>query len=188
MNTDFAVEDLSLEGVKLITPFYMEDNRGFFMKDVEKDIYRGWGLNADICETFESGSRRGVIRGLHFQLQDPQIKIVRVISGVVHDVVVDLRDRSDTFGKYIDVVLSGQNHKSLWIPAGYAHGFEALTDDVIMSYKCIGKYRKGYDSGIVWNDPELNIKWSTDNPVISKRDAGLMSFSSFRKRYRCVGG
>ena len=137
MNTKFEIEDLPLDGVKKIIPFYMEDNRGAFLKRVEKDVFKEWGLEVDIYEDFESYSKKGVIRGMHFQTQNPQIKIVRAIRGEIRDIVVDLRAGSPTFGKYIDAILSEKNHYSLWVPAGFAHGFEVLSEDAIMSYKCM---------------------------------------------------
>ena len=107
---NFDIQDLSLAGTKLISPFYMEDERGSFIKIFEKDIFEQWGLNAEIYENFETYSRHGVIRGLHFQTKSPQMKIVRVIRGKIRDIVVDLREDSPTFGKYIDVILSDENH------------------------------------------------------------------------------
>lgn len=183
MNQQFNIQDLEIEGVKLITPFYVEDNRGYFLKSIEKDVFNEWGLAADIYEDFESYSKKGVIRGMHFQTKEPQVKIVRAIKGVIHDVIVDLRKESSTFGQYIDVMLTEENHKSLWIPAGFAHGFEVLSEDAIMSYKCIGKYLNGYDTGIRWNDAELGINWKTKEPVVSKKDADLMSFHEFKKSF-----
>lgn len=184
MNTNFTVEDLPLEGAKIITPFYVEDNRGYFLKCVEKEIFENWGLKVDIYEDFESFSCKGVIRGLHFQTHNPQAKIVRAILGTIRDVIVDLRKDSETYGQYADVILSDENHEILWIPEGFAHGFEVLSDTALVSYKCIGKYIKEYDTGIVWNDPEIGIMWSTSIPIISDRDAGLMSFHEFKEKYR----
>lgn len=183
MKSNFQIQDLPLEGVKLITPFYMEDNRGYFLKSMERDVYKEWGLEADIYEEFETYSKKGVVRGLHFQTKDPQVKIVRTISGVVHDVVVDLRKGSSTFGRCLDIILDSKDNHSLWIPEGFAHGFEVLSEDAIMSYKCIGKYLKGYDTGIRWDDKDLAIKWETREPVISQKDAGLMGFREFTQRY-----
>lgn len=183
MHTDFSIQNLAIEGVKLITPFYIEDNRGYFLKSVEKDVFKEWGLDVDIYEDFESFSRKGVVRGLHFQTQEPQIKIVRAIYGTIHDIVVDLRKDSETFGQYADVILSDENHHSLWVPEGFAHGFEVLSENAIMSYKCIGRYLKGYDMGICWNDRDLGIKWKTAEPVVSERDAALMSFREFVDKY-----
>lgn len=184
MNTNFTIKNLPLEGAKSIIPFYVEDDRGFFLKCVEKDIFENWGLKLNIYEDFESLSHKGVIRGLHFQTHKPQTKIVRTIFGTIRDVIVDLRKDSATFGQYTDVILSDTNHEILWIPEGFAHGFEVLSDTALVSYKCIGKYLKEYDTGIVWDDPEIGIKWSTFNPIISKRDAGLMSFHEFKEKHR----
>ncbi|MCM1144037.1 MAG: dTDP-4-dehydrorhamnose 3,5-epimerase [Blautia sp.] len=183
MNTSFQIYDLPMKDVKLITPFYVEDNRGFFLKSMEKDVFREWGLETEIYEDFESYSRKGVIRGLHFQTKNPQIKIVRAIKGTIHDVIVDLRKGSETFGKHLDVMLSDENHNSLWIPGGFAHGFEVLSEDAIMSYKCLGKYLSGYDTGIRWNDEELAINWKTEEPVISEKDIALMTFKEFRTEF-----
>lgn len=184
MMTEFDIQDTEFEGLKVVIPFYMEDNRGTFLKSFEKDIYKKFGLNGDIYEDFESYSKKNVIRGLHFQTKNPQIKIVRAIKGRVNDVVVDLRKDSKTFGKYLSFELSDENHYSLWIPAGFAHGFCVLSEEgAIVSYKCIGKYLKGYDTGIKWNDTDLNIDWPIDSPVISERDKSLMSFKEFATKF-----
>ena len=188
MNAEFSIQDLSMDGVKLITPFYVEDNRGYFLKSLEKDVFKEWGLSVEIYEDFESYSKKGVIRGLHFQTQNPQVKIVRAIKGTIHDVIVDLRSGSPTFGKYIDLILSEKNHQSLWVPRGFAHGFEVLSEDAIMSYKCIGKYSKGSDTGIKWNDEELKIKWETKEPIVSEKDDALMTFREFVDKYVGLNG
>lgn len=188
MSSQFAIKDLKLEGVKLITPFYVEDNRGYFMKSLERGVFADWGLKADIYEEFESYSRKGVIRGMHFQTQHPQVKIVRAIRGTIHDIVVDLRKGSQTFGKYADVLLSDENHYSLWVPEGFAHGFEVLSDDAIMSYKCVGKYLSGYDSGIYYNDKNLALPWKTEHPVVSQKDSELQSLDEFIKTYEGLEG
>ncbi len=183
MNTNFAIKDLEIKDVKLISPFYVEDNRGFFLKNFEKGVFTSWGLEAEVFETFESYSHYGVIRGLHFQTKNPQIKMVRAIKGRVHDVVVDLRKDSSTFGKYVSVELSEKNHQIIWIPKGFAHGFEVLSEDAILSYKCIGKYLDGYDTGINWADEQLAIPWEIKNPIVSERDRNLMTLSQFIGRY-----
>lgn len=183
MNSQFNVQDMDIEGVKLITPFYVEDNRGYFLKSIERNVFGEWGLNVDIFEDFESYSKKSVIRGLHFQTKNPQVKIVRAIKGTIHDVVVDLRKDSKTFGQYVEAILSEDNHNALWVPEGFAHGFEVLSEDAIMSYKCIGQYLNGYDTGIVWNDSKLNIKWQTENPIVSERDKTLMTFEEFVDKY-----
>jgi len=184
MNSRFEIKDLKLRGLHLITPFCVEDERGSFVKSMERDIYAQWGLQSDIYEAFETYSKKGVIRGLHFQTQEPQTKIVQCIAGTIRDVVVDLRKDSDTFGEYEEVILSEDNHDILWIPAGFAHGFEVLSDRAITSYKCIGRYLKEYDTGIAWNDPHIRITWRTENPIVSSKDALLMSFEEFKRKYK----
>ena len=183
MNIDFEIQEQKIEGIKLINPFYIEDKRGYFMKSFEKDIFKSFGIQTEIYEDFESYSIGGVIRGLHFQTQYPQSKLVRVIKGEIRDVVVDLRKNSKTFGKYMDIVLNEKNHYMLWIPAGFAHGFEALSENAIMSYKCFGKYRKEYDTGIRWNDKDISVEWITLNPILSEKDMFLMTFDEFVRKY-----
>ena len=181
MNTSFKIENTDLEGVKLITPFFMEDQRGYFLKSFEKDVFKSFGVDSDIFEEFDSLSSKDVVRGLHFQTKNPQIKIVRVISGTVMDVVVDLRKDSKTFGQWRSFILSSDNHLSLYIPAGFAHGFRVISENAIMSYKCIGKYDKESDSGIKWNDETLNIDWGINHPLVSERDSVLPSFQEYLK-------
>lgn len=179
MNMNFDMKNTSIEGVKLITPFYCEDERGYFLKNYEKDVFRGFGYEAEIYEEFETYSCKNVIRGLHFQLKSPQIKFVRAIKGTIHDVIVDIRKDSKTFGQWESFELTDKNRVTLVVPAGFAHGFEVVSEDAVVSYKCIGKYLKGYDSGIVWNDSRLNINWDISAPIVSKRDSELMSFQDF---------
>lgn len=174
-----------IEGIRIIKPYYQEDERGYFLKYLERDSYLAAGLQADVQECFESYSRNRVVRGLHFQTKAPQIKIIRAIKGTIRDVAVDLRKGSETFGQYICCELSSENRNSLWIPAGFAHGYQVLSEDAIVSYVGIGRYLSEYDSGIRWNDPELAIPWDFPEAVISLRDNGLQSFADFRKS---IGG
>lgn len=183
MNSNFKFEDGELLGVKIITPFYLEDSRGYFLKSLEKDIFKEAGIKIDIYEDFESYSVRNVIRGLHFQIKDPQVKIVRAIRGRIRDVLVDLRKDSDTFGRSMSIELSDDNRLSILVPAGFAHGFRVLSEDAIVSYKCIGKYLANCDTGIIWNDNDLKIDWGIDHPIISKRDSEHMTFSQFKNKY-----
>lgn len=137
----------------------------------------------DICEDFESLSKKDVIRGLHFQTKCPQAKIVRVIKGRIIDVLVDLRHHSVTFGQNMQIELSQDNHLGILIPAGMAHGFGVMSEEAIVSYKCIGKYLKNFDSGIIWNDKDLGIKWGIEKPILSERDCKHMTFVQFVKTY-----
>lgn len=185
MISDFEAKKTEMEGLLLITPFYREDERGFFLKSIEKNIFSDFGLKVDICEEFESYSKQNVIRGLHFQTKNPQIKYVHAITGTVLDVVVDLRRNSKTFGKHLSFLLSEENHLGLWIPAGFAHGFQVLSSSAVVSYMCVGQYEKNSDSGIRWNDEEIGIKWEkpvgSTQYIISDRDKSLMTFKEFRE-------
>lgn len=184
MCQNFEKKETVMEGVYFFTPFYRADKRGSFLKSIEKDIFKDMGMEIDVQEDFESYSKKNVIRGIHFQTKNPQIKLVRAIKGKVMDVIVDLRRGSQTFGKSHSFILSDKNHYTLWIPAGFAHGFRVLSEEgAIMSYKCIGKYEKGFDSGIVWNDKDLAIDWGIDCPILSERDANQQTFRDFIKLY-----
>lgn len=181
MSTDFSISDTKLFGAKLITPFYTEDERGYFLKGFEKDVFKRFGLEIDIYEDFESYSKQSVIRGLHFQTKNPQIKLIRVIIGSITDVIVDLRQDSISFGQWETFELSSENRKQLWVPRGFAHGFCVKSTYAVVSYKCIGKYDKEFDTGIVWNDPELSIPWGLSNPIVSVRDTNLMTLDEYKR-------
>ena len=184
VNSRFGCDTLEIKDVKVITPFYMEDERGYFLKSIEKDVFAQWDLKADIYETFETYSKKSVIRGLHFQTDNPQAKIVRVIKGKIRDVIVDLRYGSETFGKHVVVELSDCNRSIVWIPKGFAHGFEVVSEDALVSYTCIGKYSKESDTGIVWNDEALAINWITEEPIVSEKDSQLQTFEQFCSKYK----
>lgn len=177
----FLFNKTKLKDVYLIDSFSIEDNRGYFTKDFEKGIFAQNNLDLNLYESFESFSWKNVIRGLHFQKSEPQAKLVRAVTGNIFDVIVDLRAGSETFGKWEGFYLTENNKKSLFIPKGFAHGFCVRSINAIVSYKCIGKYHKGTDSGILWNDKELLIDWGIENPVISERDLSLMTFKEFKK-------
>ena len=184
MNSNFSVENLEIEGLKIITPFYAEDERGYFLKDFERNVYKSFGLENVLSESIFSKSKKGVIRGLHFQTSCPQIKFLTAIQGEVMDVVVDLRRNSDTFGMWKAVILSEDNHKIFCVPAGFAHGYQVLSDGALVAYKCIGDYDIKTDSGIMYNDEELGIRWSDDHEVIvSQKDKNLMTFDKFKSTY-----
>lgn len=182
----FSFEPMCIPGAYVIHSFFSEDNRGSFVKSFEKDIFSEHGIAFSCNEDFISHSTKNVIRGLHFQLYHPQIKLVGVISGKVFDVIVDLRKESDTFGKWQGVYLSDQNRTSLLIPRGCAHGFISLSDDSIVSYKCDGKYDKNTDTGVFYNDPQIAIEWPINDiskAVVGSRDQKLMSFDEFKSKY-----
>ncbi len=177
---EFIKTDLS--DVILINTFSAGDNRGGFTKIFEKDTYKKAGLDFTLNETFISISSKNVIRGMHFQLNKPQAKIVSVTRGSVYDVIVDLRPDSLTYKKWCGFELSQSNHRALYVPRGFAHGFIALEDETHMLYQCDGVYDKDTDTGIRFDDPDINIKWPVDNLddcIHSERDLNLMSFKEY---------
>lgn len=184
----FHFTPLKLEGAFLIENFSVGDNRGGFTKCFEKDIYEKAGISFQLNETFASTSAKNVIRGLHFQLNQPQAKLVSVVHGKVWDVIVDIRPESKTFGKWVSAELSAENHKALYVPRGFAHGFAALEDDTIMLYQCDGAYNKETDTGIRFDDPEIGITWPVDESVAihSERDMELMSFVKYTNMIRGI--
>lgn len=184
-----------IEGVYLIDDFFVDDKRGGFRKYFEKDVYRKAGIEFSLDETFASISAKNVVRGLHFQIHNPQAKLVSVIKGSAWDVAVDLRPNSPTYKKWICTELSEENHKSFYIPRGFAHGFAVLEDDTIMLYQCDGKYDIETDTGIIFNDPEIAVEWPVDESVAihSERDLGLMSLAEYERHPmellgKCSGG
>jgi dTDP-4-dehydrorhamnose 3,5-epimerase len=182
----FSFKKTNFKDVYLIDSFSTEDKRGYFVKDFEKDIFAENGLAIDFCESFESLSYKNVIRGLHFQTSQPQAKLVRAVTGSIFDVIIDLRAGSAAFGKWEGFYLTQDNKKSLFIPKGFAHGFCVLSDTALVSYKCVGKYHKGTDSGIVWNDKDIAIDWGIDIPIVSERDSSLMTFKEFVEKFKAL--
>lgn len=187
-----SIERTPIEGLTLIHPHVFEDERGYFIKDFESSFYAANGLPVEFLETNESKSKKGTIRGLHFQQRFSQGKLIRVIKGVVYDVAVDLRFGSPTFGKWMGFELSEYNHDVLYIPEGFAHGFLALEDDSIFSYKCTNKYAPEFDSGVRFNDPEIGVEWPVDRVggwdkvITSAKDSKLQSFSEFVNRHEPI--
>lgn len=180
--THFEAKDLPISGLKLIQPLYVDDERGYFLKGYEESIFTSIGVPFEITEDFESFSKKGVVRGLHFQTSNPQTKLVRVLMGGIYDVAVDLRMGSPTFGRWHAEYLSSDNHAGFYIPSGFAHGFVVLTDSALVQYKCERPYDANTDTGIVWNDSELAIEWPfVEQLIISKKDAGLQTFSKFKE-------
>ncbi len=155
----FTFEKTAIEGVYIITPTVFGDARGYFMETYQKEEFAAGGIDVDFVQDNQSSSSKGVLRGLHYQTQHAQGKLVRVLSGEVFDVAVDLREGSETFGKWVGVRLSGENKKQFYIPAGFAHGFVVLSDHAEFAYKCTDYYAPQYEAGLMYNDPEIGIDW-----------------------------
>jgi len=172
------VTPLEIPDVLLIEPKVFGDERGFFLESYNKQRFNE-ALDKDITfvQDNHSLSSKGVLRGLHYQIQNAQAKLVRVISGEIFDVAVDIRRGSPTFGKWVGEVLSGANKRQMWVPAGFAHGFVTLSDTAEVLYKASDYYYPAHERSIKWNDPEINITWPIDyQPNLSAKDAQAVSF------------
>ena len=165
----------SLPGVLIIEPRVFGDSRGFFKETFQAERYRDAGIELPFVQDNHSRSSRGVLRGLHLQKRHPQGKLVSCSRGAVYDVAVDVDPASDTFGVYVATELSEDNHRQLWIPPGYAHGFCVLTDVADFQYKCTALYQPEDEAGLIWNDPDVGIAWPVDTPALSDKDQLLPS-------------
>ncbi|WP_230279977.1 dTDP-4-dehydrorhamnose 3,5-epimerase [Croceicoccus sp. Ery15] len=167
------IVETRLPGVLIIEPRVFGDERGFFMESWNKARFAEAGLDIDFVQDNHSRSSRGVLRGMHFQNPGPQGKLVRVVSGAVYDVAVDLRRSSETFGQWVGVELSAANHRMLWVPEGFAHGFLTLEDGTDFLYKCRGAYDPSAEHSLAWDDPDVGIEWPLDGiePIVSAKDA-----------------
>lgn len=175
------VEELALPGVKLITPRVFGDARGFFMESWNSRNFANAGIDANWVQDNHSRSAKGVLRGLHYQLVNPQGKLVRVASGAVFDVAVDVRRSSPTFGRWVGVELTEENHQMLYIPPGFAHGFLVLSDTADFLYKCTTLWDPVSDRSLAWDDPAIGIDWPLDRldgaPRLAAKDAAAPRLS-----------
>ncbi len=167
-------EDTDLPGVVLVTPRVHGDARGFFLETWREDAYAPLLAPGEhFVQDNHSRSSRGVLRGLHFQLRKPQGKLLRCVRGEIFDVAVDVRPGSDTFGHWVGARLSEDNHRQLFVPRGFAHGFQVLSEIADVEYKCTNTYDPDGESGIRWDDPDLAIDWPLDDPLVSEKDRRL---------------
>lgn len=175
------VIDTNIYDVKIIEPKVFGDERGFFLETFSEERYRDLLNIQDVfVQDNHSRSFKGVLRGLHFQRNNPQGKLVRVVRGEVFDVAVDIRKDSPTYGHYASVILNEDNKKQFWVPAGLAHGFLVLSDFADFEYKCTNYYDPSSEGCILWNDPDLNIQWpSSIKPLLSKKDANGMLLKDY---------
>ena len=178
------VTKTEITGLLIIEPDVFSDDRGFFFESFSKMRYNEIGINYDFVQDNFSKSKKGTIRGLHYQIgEKAQGKLCQVIVGEVLDVAVDIRFNSPTFGKYFSLVLDSQKKLQLWIPPGFAHGFSVISDEAIFSYKCTNYYSKANERAILFNDPDLNIDWKTSNPVVSEKDLKAALFKNIEKDF-----
>jgi dTDP-4-dehydrorhamnose 3,5-epimerase len=170
---NFIYHKCDIDGLYIIEPKVFGDERGYFMETYQYQDFKAAGLSMNFIQDNQSLSRKGVLRGLHFQKEHPQGKLVRVFMGSVYDVAVDLRKNSPTYGKYHGVVLSEENKKMFYVPEGFAHGFLVLSEKAVFTYKCTDYYHPEDEGGILWNDPEIGIDWPINSDmeiILSERD------------------
>ena len=166
-----VVEKTFIEGLLILKPKVFEDPRGYFFECFNQKALEEAGLKETFVQDNQSLSQKGVLRGLHMQKPPhAQGKLVRVIKGAVLDVVVDIRKKSPTYGKYFAIELNEQNKTMFWVPAGFAHGFLTLQDNTIFHYKCTNYYNKESEDCVLWNDKDININWNIENPLLSEKD------------------
>ena len=179
-----TVETCAIEGLKVVTPEVRGDARGYFMETYQYNDFKEAGIDVVFVQDNQSASKKGVLRGLHFQINYPQDKLVRVVKGEVFDVAVDLREGSATFGQWHGEVLSAENKKQFFIPKGFAHGFVVLSDYAEFCYKCTDFYHPNDEGGLLWNDPEIGIEWPIPEDMeltLSEKDKNWKGIADYIK-------
>ena len=179
-----TVETCEIEGLKIITPQVHGDTRGYFMETYNYNDFKEAGIDVEFVQDNQSASKKGVLRGLHFQINHPQDKLVRVIKGEVYDVAVDMRPGSATYGQWKGVFLSEENKKQFFVPKNFAHGFLVLSDYAEFCYKCSDFYHPGDEGGIMYNDPSIGVEWPIPEGMeltLSERDTKWGSFDELNK-------
>lgn len=176
------ITNTKLPDILIVEPDVYEDERGYFLETWNAKKYSEQGLSQSFVQDNRSRSGSGVLRGLHYQLKHPQGKLVGVTSGKVYDVAVDIRIGSPTVGQWVGVELSDENHKQLYIPPGFAHGFFVMSKSADFVYKCTDFYAPGDEYGIIWNDPDLGIEWPSDKATVSEKDASSPSFKEMMEQ------
>ncbi len=176
------IQPTELQGVVVIEPEVFSDARGYFLETFNAKTFAEAGIGERFVQDNQSQSKRGVLRGLHYQAEQAQGKLVRVLQGEIFDVVVDLRTGSDTLGKWWGLTLSATEQKMIWIPKGFAHGFYTLSETADVAYKVTEFYAPQHERVILWNDPDLAIRWPLQGgPILSEKDKAALSFKEFRR-------
>ena len=173
------ITETAIPDVLVLEPTLHGDDRGYFMETFRASHFEDRGIDLRFVQDNQSRSAQGTLRGLHFQHQFPQGKLVRVIAGEVFDVAVDIRQSSPTFGHWVGMALSAENHKQLWVPPGFAHGFYVMSESADLSYKCTDYYHPEDDYSLLWNDPAVAIEWPLvgPDPLLSEKDRAAKSLS-----------
>jgi len=174
------IQETKLPGVLILEPKVFSDDRGYFFETWNSTRYEQTGIQGPFVQDNISFSKKGILRGLHFQQPQSQGKLIQVLSGQVVDVVVDIRAGSPTYGQWIGEVLSESNHRQMYVPPGFAHGYCVTSETALFSYKCTDFYNPATEHGIIWNDPDIGIEWPTAQPVLSKKDAVYPRLKEFQ--------
>ena len=186
----FQFTRTGIEGLVVVEPKVFGDNRGYFMETYNYNDFKAAGLDMVFVQDNQSKSKKGVLRGLHFQKKNPQGKLVRVVSGEVYDVAVDLRKGSDTYGKWYGVLLSAENKKQFYVPEGFAHGFVVMSETAEFVYKCTRFYDPSDEGGLMWNDPEIGIDWPVPENaelLLSEKDQHHQPLKDFESPFTMEG-
>ena len=186
----FQFTKTGIEGLVVVEPKVFGDNRGYFMETYNYNDFKAAGLDMVFVQDNQSKSKKGVLRGLHFQKKNPQGKLVRVVSGEVYDVAVDLRKGSDTSGKWYGVLLSAENKKQFYVPEGFAHGFVVMSETAEFVYKCTRFYDPSDEGGLMWNDPEIGIDWPVPENaelLLSEKDQHHQPLKDFESPFTMEG-
>ena len=178
------IKQTSIPGLLIIQPAIFNDSRGYFFESYNKENLKQFGVDVNFVQDNQSLSAKNVLRGMHFQNPPfAQGKLLSVARGAVLDVVVDLRKKSAFYGRHFSVVLSEENKTIFWVPPGFAHGFLSLSDNTIFVYKCTQIYNKDSEGSLLWNDPELQIKWGIKNPIVSEKDKNASFFKDLHSLF-----
>ncbi|MGH1440925.1 MAG: dTDP-4-dehydrorhamnose 3,5-epimerase [Cellvibrionaceae bacterium] len=178
------VIETCLAGVVIIEPKVFGDERGFFLETFQRDRYRELaGIELDFVQDNHSRSAQGVLRGLHFQKTKPQGKLVRVVTGEVFDVAVDINPASPSYGKYASAILNDKNKRQFWVPPGYAHGFVVLSEFADFEYKCTDYYDPSDEGSLIWDDPDVGIDWPLESPTLSEKDRVAPTLKTLREQH-----
>lgn len=175
-----------IQGLYIIEPKVFGDNRGYFMETYNYEDFKAQGLDMVFVQDNQSKSRKGVLRGMHFQTKYPQGKLVRVIKGEVFDVAIDLRKKSKTYGKWYGVLLNEENKKQFYVPEGFAHGFLVISNEAEFVYKCTNFYHPEYEGSIAWNDPDINIYWplyGLEEVLLSEKDKNALTLKECKVEF-----
>ena len=186
----FQFTKTGIEGLVVVEPKVFGDNRGYFMETYNYNDFKAAGLDMVFVQDNQSKSKKGVLRGLHFQKKNPQGKLVRVVSGEVYDVAVDLRKGSDTYGKWYGVLLSAENKKQFYVPEGFAHEFVVMSETAEFVYKCTRFYDPSDEGGLMWNDPEIGIDWPVPENaelLLSEKDQHHQPLKDFESPFTMEG-